>query len=187
MRNWNEGFTYRVEEGKLYRPGVKRTREGICFTAVVPDKKRCSLLLYKKGEDQVAASIPMGSSGRYGDIRSLLVERLPIEDYEYNYLIDGNVVTDPYAHQICGREAWGVPVSGAGKIRGKAVLEDYDWENDRPLQIPYEEVIAYATHVRGFTKDASSRVKAKGTFEGIREKIPYLKELGIDQLELMPV
>lgn len=187
MRKLDEGFTYRVEEGKLYRPGVKKTAEGICFTAVVPDKQRCSLLLYKKGEEEVAAAIPMGSSVRYGDIRSLLVERLPIEEYEYNFLIGGNVVTDLYAQQICGREVWGVPIAGDGKVRGKAVLEEYDWEGDKPLQIPYEEVITYATHVRGFTKDSSSRVKAKGTFTGIMEKIPYLTELGINQLELMPV
>jgi len=182
-----EGFTYRVEEGKLYRPGVKRTKEGICFTVVVPDNKRCSLLLYKKGEEEVAAAIPMGRSVRFGAIRSLLIERLPIDEYEYNYLIDGKVVTDPYASRICGREVWGVPVSGDGKIRGKIVCDSYDWEGDKPLQVPYEDVIAYATHVRGFTMDDSSRVKAKGTFAGIMEKIPYLQELGINQLELMPV
>lgn len=187
MEKLNEGFTYRVREGKIYQPGVRRIPEGICFTAAVPDKKRCSLLLYEKGKEEVAASIPMGSSARYGDIRSLLIEKLPVEKYEYNYLIDGQVVTDPYARQICGREQWGKPADGEGKLRGRAVLEEYDWEGDTQLQIPYEEVVSYAAHVRGFTKHPSSRVKAKGTFAGIMEKIPYLKELGINQLELMPV
>ena len=58
---------------------------------------------------------------------------------------------------------------------------------DAPLQLPWSEVVVYSTHVRGFTKHASSGVKAKGTFAGVAEKIPYLKELGINQLELMPV
>lgn len=187
MKKLNEGFTYQVEEGYIYQPGVKRTDKGICFTVAVPDGKRCSLLLYKRGEEEVAASIPMGSSVRYGDLRSLLIEGLPIEEYEYNYLIDGKVVTDPYAAWICGREQWGEEVPAKGKLRGRAVLEEYDWEGDTRLHIPYEDVIAYAAHVRGFTKHPSSRVRAKGTFAGIREKIPYLKELGINQLELMPV
>lgn len=187
MKKTEEGFTYRVEEGNSYQPGVKKTREGICFTVAVPDRKRCSLLLYKKGEKEVAASIPMGSSVRYGDLRSMLIRQFPIEEYEYNYLIDGQVVTDPYASRICGREQWGQMVSEEGTVRGQAVLEEYDWEGDTKPLIPYEDVIAYATHVRGFTKHPTSRVKAKGTFAGVREKIPYLKELGINQLELMPV
>lgn len=63
----------------------------------------------------------------------------------------------------------------------------FDWEGDAPLRIPYEETIIYRIHPRGFTKHASSKVKNKGTFKGIEEKIPYLKELGITALELMPV
>lgn len=187
MKRLEEGFTYRVEEGNSWQPGIKRVRDGICFTVAVPDKKRCSLLLYQKGEEEVTASIPMGSSVRFGDLRSVVVRQLPIEKYEYNYLIDGKVVTDPYARQISGRRQWGEGVTEKKKLRGRALLEEYDWEGDRQLNIPYEDVIAYATHVRGFTKHPSSRVKAKGTLKGIREKIPYLKELGINQLELMPV
>ena len=59
-------------------------------------------------------------------------------------------------------------------------------EDQVPLAIPYEDVIAYHLHVRGFTKQKNSRVRHKGTFLGLQEKIPYLKELGINQVILMP-
>ena len=187
MKEYNEGFQYQVKIGEYHRPGITRQGEDICFTVAVPDGKRCSLLLYEKGSREVAASIPMGSSSQYGDLRSVEIGKLPMEAYEYNYLVDGQVVTDPYAHRIAGREQWGVPVSGEGSIRGCIVNGSYDWEGDRQLQLPYEEIVAYSTHVRGFTRHGSSGVRAKGTFRGVAEKIPYLRKLGINQLELMPV
>ena len=187
MKKLNEGFQYSVKDGTYHGLGVQKLGDDICFTIAVPDRKRCSLLLYKRGEKEAAASIPMGSSSRYGDLRSVMIEKLPVEEYEYNYLVDGQVVTDPYALMICGRESWGRAPKGEGALRGRAVFDAYDWQGDAPLQIPWSEVVVYATHVRGFTKHASSGVKAKGTFAGIAEKIPYLKELGINQLELMPV
>jgi len=187
MKKLDEGFQYGVKDGILHSPGVMKVGEDVNFSIAAADGKRCSLLLYKKGTKEVAASIPMGSSARFGDMHSIAIERLPVEEYEYNYLIDGQVVTDPYARELAGREVWGVRPEGKGSVRGRAVFEEYDWKGDEPLHIPYDQVIAYATHVRGFTKHASSRVKAKGTFTGIMEKIPYLRELGINQLELMPV
>lgn len=187
MKKLDEGFTYKVKEGILHSLGVTKTQEGVNFSVAVADGKRCSLLLYRKGSREVAASIPMGSSPRYGDIHSIMIEKLPVEKYEYNYLIDGQVVTDPYARELAGREVWGARPEGDGSVRGRAVFEEFDWQGDQPLHIPYGQVVAYATHVRGFTKHPSSKVKAKGTFAGIMEKIPYLKELGINQLELMPV
>ncbi len=187
MKKLDEGFKYGTKEGILHCPGVRKLGDDISFTVAVPDKKRCSLLLYEKGSREVAASIPMGSSVRFGDMRSLLVEKLPAEKYEYNYLIDGHVVTDPYAPGVSGREIWGSPAEEEGAVRGRLCFEEYDWGQDKPLHLPWEEIVGYAAHVRGFTKHPSSRVRAKGTFAGAAEKIPYLKELGINQLELMPV
>lgn len=183
----DEGFQYNVKYGTYHGLGVQKLGDDICFTIAVPDRKRCSLLLYKRGEKDAAASIPMGSSSRYGDLRSLIIEKFPVEDYEYNYLIDRQIVTDPYASVICGRENWGKAPGSREALRGRAVFDEYDWQNDAPLQLSWPDVVVYATHVRGFTKHSSSGVKAKGTFAGIMEKIPYLKELGINQLELMPV
>ena len=187
MKKLNEGFQYSVKNGTYHGLGVQKLGDDICFTIAVPDRKRCSLLLYKRGETEVAASIPMGSSSRYGDLRSLIIEKFPVENYEYNYLIDGRVVTDPYASAICGREVWGKAPKGESALRSRAVFDEYDWQGDVPLQLAWQDVVIYAAHVRGFTRHASSGVKAKGTFAGIAEKIPYLKELGIIQLELMAV
>ncbi len=66
---------------------------------------------------------------------------------------------------------------------------DYDWEDDEPLNHPLNDTIIYELHVRGFTMDASSKVKKnqRGTYAGVIEKIPYLKELGINCVEIMPV
>lgn len=187
MKKLDEGFQYSVKNGTYHGLGVQKLGDDICFTIAVPDRKRCSLLLYERGSKEVAASIPMGSSSRYGDLRSVIIEKFPAEEYDYNYLIDGEVITDPYADRICGREIWGKVPKEEGSLRGRAVFEEYDWEGDAPLELSWSEVVIYATHVRGFTKHTSSGVKAKGTFAGIIEKIPYLKELGINQLELMPV
>jgi glycogen operon protein len=65
--------------------------------------------------------------------------------------------------------------------------EDYDWQGDRPLGLPTEDLIIYEMHVRGFTQSPTSKTRFPGTFAGIREKIPYLKELGINCIELMPI
>ena len=186
MKKCDKNLEYDVKEGILQGQGVRKLGGDICFTVAVPDKKTCSLLLYKKGKKEVEASIPMESSIRYGDLRSVLVKGLPAEKYEYNYRIEEQVVTDPYACHITGREHFGKPVKEE-ELRGRIISDNYDWEDDKPLMLPFEEVVAYGTHVRGFTKHPTSKVKKKGTFAGIQEKISYLKQLGINQLELMPV
>ncbi|MCR5216147.1 MAG: alpha-amylase [Lachnospiraceae bacterium] len=71
--------------------------------------------------------------------------------------------------------------------RSKVASEEFDWEGDHPIAIPYEDTILYKLHVRGFTKHSSSKVAHRGTYRGIIEKIPYLLELGINSVELMPV
>ena len=66
-------------------------------------------------------------------------------------------------------------------------IDDYDWEGDRPLNRPMSETIIYEMHVGGFTKSPTSGVANPGTFSGVIEKIPYLKELGVTAVELLPV
>ncbi len=63
----------------------------------------------------------------------------------------------------------------------------YDWEGDTPLNRPMEECIIYEAHVRGFTQSPTSGVRHPGTFAGLSEKIPYLKDLGVTAVELLPV
>ena len=180
-------FRYPIKTGAYHRPGIEQTGDTICFTTAVPEEQECSLILYKKGSREEEIAIPMERSTRYGDLRSVEIKKLPIGKYEYNYRIDGRIVTDPYARRISGRETWGQAVEESGQIRGCIISDQFDWEDDEPLKLPYRDIVAYATHVRGFTRHATSGVRKKGTFAGIQEKIPYLKSLGINQLELMPV
>lgn len=79
-------------------------------------------------------------------------------------------------------------VDDAGAMPKCAFTEEhFDWQDDRPPRHPWSETVIYETHVRGFTIHSSSGVEHPGTYRGLMEKIPYLKELGVTTLELMPV
>ena len=109
-------------------------------------------------------------------------------EYEYNYEIDGKVYTDPYTKALAGRQEWlGEGEAAKHEVRSRICGQEYEWEGDKPLEIPYHKVVGYALHVRGFTKDISSKVKHRGTFQGVMEKIPYMQELGINQIQCIPV
>jgi len=77
--------------------------------------------------------------------------------------------------------------SSRSSMRAITVDDNYDWKNDQPLNHPQEDTIIYELHVGGFTNHISSGVKHPGTFAGVIEKIPYLKELGITDVELLPI
>ena len=147
------------------------------FSVAVPEGKQCELLLYKAGSAAPAEQFPMEES--VGEVHFLAVEGLDPAEYEYNYRIDGEVVVDPYARGLAGREAWGTERDAQKhEVRGVLRCDGYDWEGDRPLMIPQNQILAYSLHVRGFTKHSSSGVERKGTFEGVIEKLPYLTDLG---------
>jgi glycogen operon protein len=135
-----------------------------------------------------------------GDIWHILVLAAPL-DLCYGFRIDGaydpdtsghafdarRVLLDPYARKIHS-PAWGKNRTCLG-VEPCCLIDipGYDWEGDRPLNIPLGDSIIYELHVRGFTRDPSSKVAHPGTFKGVTEKIDYLKRLGITAVELMPV
>ena len=179
----------KVVQGAPLPLGVSRQKEALNFAVEVKEGKQCTLLLYKCGENVPMEKIPMKEEAGTGTVRCVMLSDLPAQACEYNYEIDGKIVTDPYAKGIAGRERWNdqadfTPHQVRGKLPQK---EGYPWEDDCPLRIPEEDVIAYSLHVRGFTRHSSSKVKKKGTFRGVMEKLPYLKELGINQIQCMPV
>ena len=179
----------KVVQGAPLPLGVSRQKEALNFAVEVKEGKQCTLLLYKCGENVPMEKIPMKEEAGTGTVRCVMLSDLPAQVCEYNYEIDGKIVTDPYAKGIAGRERWNDQVDFTPhQVRGKIPQkEEYPWENDCPLRIPEEDVIAYSLHVRGFTRHSSSKVKKKGTFRGVMEKLPYLKELGINQIQCMPV
>ena len=144
---------------------------------------KCELVLYEKGKNNEAARIPFENAQVIGNVFAMSIEGLDYKKYDYNFSIDGKIVTDAYAKALSGKEKWGIVPTD---IRGSIVSSEFDWQNDAPLRRPYDETIIYRLHVRGFTKHVSSKAKHKGTYLGIVDKIPYLKELGITMIELMP-
>lgn len=179
----------KVVQGAPLPLGVSRQKEALNFAVEVKEGKQCTLLLYKCGENVPMEKISMKEEAGTGTVRCVMLSDLPAQACEYNYEIDGKIVTDPYAKGIAGRERWNDQVDFTPhQVRGKIPQkEEYPWEDDCPLRIPEEDVIAYSLHVRGFTRHSSSKVKKKGTFRGVMEKLPYLKELGINQIQCMPV
>ena len=146
------------------------------------------LLLYEKGSDQVKMEVPFPDSPVTGRVFAMMVSGIPAECMEYNYRIGGRIVTDPSAQTVSGREKFGEP-RGKGEhcVRGGFACQQFDWgDEDKHLRIPFSESVFYELHVRGFTKSPSSKVRNRGTFVGIIEKIPYLKGLGITAVMLMP-
>lgn len=132
----------------------------------------------------------------------MIVFGLDYEKIEYGYRMEGpfdppnghwfdksKILLDPYARAIGGRDVWGTPPNWDDiyRYRGRLVFDDFDWDNDRPVEIPTENLVIYEMHVRGFTRHPSSGVKFPGTFAGIRQKIPYLKQLGVNCVELLPI
>lgn len=174
----------KVKTGITTSLGVTIFKDGVNFAIAAEDNKKCSLAIYDEAAEPFL-TIDFKSEYKFGDVYTVFVEYMPEKKYRYIYYIDNKRYIDPYAKRIVGRELWGKPVE-EDKIFAAFSFDEYDWENDKPLKIPYSEVISYALHVRGFTKHSSSKVKHRGTYEGIIEKIPYLKELGINQIELMP-
>jgi glycogen operon protein len=150
---------------------------------------------------------PVWGEFRIGNVYTMTVFDLDHENIEYGFRMDGpyhrsergkpgkhrfdpsQILMDPYSKAIGGREVWGKTPDWEEPFphRSRVVYDDFDWEGDRPLEIPLEDLVVYEMHVRSFTNHPSSNVRQPGTFAAIREKIPYLKELGINSIELMPV
>ena len=170
---------------KPYQPGIERTVSGFRF-ALVNKKNGCEsgILLYddKKQEQR----IPLSEKGRKGELFGVEIRGEDLNQLTYNFYNGDEVYTDPYVQGVAGLEQFGDKSSKERMTYGVLKKQDFDWEEDTNPEIPFEDTILYGIHVRAFTKHKSSNVAHPGTFEGIVEKIPYLKQLGITAVELMP-
>ena len=197
-----------VVEGFKIRPGFFRmygacvASNGVSFTINSHGATRCTLLLFKPQASKPYARIPFPDSYRIGDTYSMLVFDIKPDEFEYAFSFDGpyepakgllfneeNVLLDPYSRAVTGQRKWGEKPEGGKdfEYRARVVKSNFDWGNIKQLEQPFEDLVIYETHVRGYTKDKSSRVSAPGTFAGLKDKIPYLKDLGINAVELMPI
>ncbi len=193
---------FRLRPGKPLPFGATIVPGGVNFSIYSRSAVSCELVLFKKHAAEPFAVIPFLDEFRIGNVFTMVVFDLDYEDVEYGFRMDGpfdareghrfdktKILMDPYARIIGGRDEWGTPPDWKDTYqhRSRICFDDFDWEGDHPLEIPLEDLIIYETHVRGFTKHPSSGVKHPGTFSGIREKVEYLKKLGINCIELMPI
>ncbi len=160
--------------------GITENNGIVNFSVEVERGKICRLCIYKKGEHLPELTNELPEERAVGALRFTALPVAKVKGREYNYEIGGVRQLDPYVKAYTTSPYTGEP-------RGKILTDAYDWEGDTPLEIPDCEVIAYSLHVRGFTTHRSSKVKHKGTFLGLAEKMPYLKELGINQIQCMPI
>lgn len=197
-----------VVEGFKIRPGFFRmygacvASNGVSFTINSHGATRCTLLLFKPQAPKPYARIPFPDSYRIGDTYSMIVYDIKPDEFEYAFSFDGpyepakgllfneeNVLLDPYSRAVTGQRKWGEKPEGGKdfEYRARVVKSSFDWGNIKQLEQPFEDLVIYEIHVRGYTKDKSSGVSAPGTFAGLKDKIPYLKDLGINAVELMPI
>lgn len=175
---------WKITYFKPEQQGISLKKNSVEFAAYLHTDKECGVILYdKKGTQH---RIPFQKEERQGSLYGIQVEGADLADYTYNYYIGKKILTDPYAHEIYGLEKWGERTEKKRKTYGRLGCHEFDWQKDAPLMIPLEDSILYGINVRAFTMHKSSGVKNRGTFEGIVEKIPYLKELGITGIVLMP-
>ncbi|WP_449064135.1 glycogen debranching protein GlgX [Planomonospora algeriensis] len=193
---------YRVRHGRPFPYGASLVPGGVNFSVYSDRATSMSLVLFERGAAEPAAELPFPDDYRIGSVFAMTVFGLDYENLEYGFRADGpfdprrgdrfdatRVLTDPHARLLSGREVWGREPDWDDpyQYRARLVFDDFDWEDERAPRIPLDDLVIYETHVRGFTRHPSSGVSAPGTYAGLREKIPYLRELGVNCVELMPI
>lgn len=195
------GITY--SKGTALPFGPSRTdSNGVNFSINSAHAVSCTLVLYHKGDKAPYAELTLPDSFRTGSNYAITVYDLDIDSLEYGFRFDGpydeakgllfnrsKVLMDPYSYGVAGHAHWGKLdyADTDYPLRSCIPSSSFPWEEDAPLNISLADTIIYEAHVRSFTQDPASGVTHPGTFQGLREKIPYLRQLGINCLELMPI
>jgi len=171
-----------MRRGNYYPKGVTMSEKGVQFVFFAERTKKEIEIGIFAGEKELLR-IPVPGNCRRGQLCSIVAEELPKGADSYCYYAESKRFDDPYARGVAGMKSYG---KEKGAVRYRLPGEAFDWGEDSPPAYSYGDSVIYGIHVRGFTKHSSSEVRKKGTFAGLREKIPYLKELGITAVELMP-
>ena len=189
-----------VRPGFYESNGATAIPGGVNFTVHSHGATSIELLLFHRTEQEPFAVLPFPQHYRIGNVYSMIVFKLNIEEFEYAYRVDGpydpkkglifdrtKYLLDPYAKAVTGQSRWGAAAPRGQHYKARVVKDDFDWADMAQPLIPMEDLIIYELHVRGFTKDPSSVVTHPGTFAGLMEKLDYLKDLGVNAIELMPI
>jgi isoamylase len=166
--------------------GATVVRGGVNFSLFAKNTAAITLVIFLPDDAAPFLEFPLDPRfHKTGDVWHCLLSGLD-PGIHYGYRVNqGKVLLDPYGKAVWGRPQWGER-SDAG-LRSVVVDDRFAWEHDQPLAIPLADSVIYEMHVRGFTKHSSSGVHVPGTFLGLTDKIPYLKNLGITAVELLPV
>ena len=196
---------YGLEPGSSFPLGASCQRGGVNFSVYSRNATLIELLLFENADDVQPARVIALQPGEHrtyhywhcfvpglkrGQVYVFTASG-PWEP-ERGLRFDRNqVLLDPYGRAVAIPNQYRRDGANTGAAM-KSIVADpgsYDWEGDRPLQRPFVQTIIYELHVRGFTRHPSSGVAARqaGTYAGLVEKIPYLVDLGITAVELMPV
>ncbi len=191
---------YKTRPGFYTMNGATVIHHAVNFTIHSSTAEKCSIALFKRRETEPFVIIPIPDSYRIGDVWSIMVFDLNIYEIEYCYRFEGPYnpskglifdknrnVLDPYARAVSGQSIWGKKSGAEDCYHGRICSDNFDWGDFPQPKIDFCDLVIYELHVRGFTNDKSSGVKNNGTFAGMMEKISYLKELGINAVELMPI
>ncbi len=198
---------YAVLPGRRYPPGATVEDDGVNFSIYSRHAVGAELLLYEGAQSREPFQVIRLDPEENHTFFSwhVLVVDLPPGTH-YTWRMDGPYdprghgwrfdprveLVDPWARAVntCGWDRWRRQREGLrphDSPRAVVLAEEYDWCGDTPLRVSSEQMIVYELHVGGFTRHPSSGVRHPGTFSGLVEKIPYLKDLGITHVELMPV
>uniref|UniRef100_A0A0E0AXS9 isoamylase n=1 Tax=Oryza glumipatula TaxID=40148 RepID=A0A0E0AXS9_9ORYZ len=201
------GGACRVLAGMPAPLGATALDGGVNFAVYSAGASAASLCLFTPDDleaDEVTEEVPLDPLfNRTGNVWHVFIEG-ELHNMLYGYRFDGmfaphcgqyfdvsNVVVDPYAKAVISRGEYGVPGPGGDcwpQMAGMIPLpySTFDWQGDLPLRYPQKDLVIYEMHLRGFTKHSSSNVEHPGTYIGAISKLDYLKELGVNCVELMP-
>jgi isoamylase len=200
----------KVKSGRSYPLGATLTRDGTNFSLYSRNAEWVELLLFDAVDDDRPAQVVRLDPETNKTFHYWHVELVKVRAGQfYGYRIGGpesgeffhsfdpdKLVLDPYARAVAVPEDYNHkrssqpgPVVGAAH---KGVVTDargYDWEGDKPPRHSFTRTVIYEMHPAGFTRHPNSKIAAKkrGTYAGLIEKIPYLKDLGVTTVELLPV
>jgi isoamylase len=193
---------YGIRAGRPMPLGATMVPGGVNFAVYSDAATAVTLVVYRRGEREPTVEIPIPPEFQLGSVYAIIVYGLEYDCLEYGFRVDGpwdpgaghrydqtRILADPYTRLVAGRDVWGRPPDWAVpyQYRSRLLFDDFDWEDDRPLRLPADELVIYELHVRGFTRHPSSGAAAAGTFAGLTDKIRYLTDLRINAVELMPV
>ncbi|MXV37242.1 glycogen debranching protein GlgX [Flavobacteriaceae bacterium Ap0902] len=197
----------KILPGRSFPLGATIQNNGVNFSVFSPEAEKVELLLFENKDDINPAVIPfdhqLNKSYNYWHV---FIEGIGVNQL-YGYRVYGEynpeggnwfdgtkVLVDPYAKAIVGEydrklaQHYGED-NLHSCLKGAVISDDFDWGKDNYINHPISKSLIYEMHLAGFTKNINSGLpeKVRGTYKGLIEKIPYLKDLGITAVELLPV